>query len=126
MSRRPLDETPGEPFDFVFVGPGKARVLEAALSRVAAGGTLLAFTMASPKERLTFSPHDLYFREVEIVPSYSAGPEDMREALALLAARRVEASDLVTHRFPIGQAREAFERAVDPEGSLKVLLTFDS
>ncbi|HEX9688727.1 MAG TPA: sorbitol dehydrogenase, partial [Thermoanaerobaculia bacterium] len=75
--------------------------------------------------RLTVSPHDLYFREVEIVPSYSAGPDDMREALALLADRRIEVADLVTHRFPIGRAREAFARASDPEGSLKVLLTLD-
>jgi L-iditol 2-dehydrogenase len=99
-------------------------VIEAALAAVAPGGTLLAFTMASPEERLTVSPHDLYFREVRIVPSYSAGPDDMREALALLAARRVEVSDLVTHRFPIARAPEAFARAAEPEGSLKVLLTF--
>jgi threonine dehydrogenase-like Zn-dependent dehydrogenase len=50
----------------------------------------------------------------------------MREALALLAARRLDVADLVTHRFPIGRAREAFARASDPEGSLKVLLTFEA
>ncbi len=111
-------------FDFVFVGPGKADVLEGALRAVAPGGTLLAFTMAGPEERLALSPHDLYFDEIEIVPSYSAGPEDMSEALDLLAARRVSVSDLVTHRFPVDRAPEAFERAAQPEGSLKVLLTF--
>jgi len=125
VSRQALDEAAREPFDFVFVGPGKAAVIESALRVVAPGGTLLAFTMAPPEERLSLSPHDLYFREVEIVPSYSAGPDDMREALALLADRRIEVADLVTHRFPIGRAREAFARASDPEGSLKVLLTLD-
>ena len=111
-------------FDFVFVGPGKAEVLAGALRAVAPGGTLLAFTMAAPEEKLTISPHDLYFDEVEIVPSYSAGPEDMDEALNLLASRRVAVSDLVTQRFPIERAPEAFARAAQPEGSLKVLLTF--
>ena len=111
-------------FDFVFVGPGKADVIGRALRSVAPGGTLLAFTMAAPEERLSLSPHDLYFDEVEIVPSYSAGPEDMSEALELLASRRVVVGDLVTHRFPIERAREAFARAAQPEGSLKVLLTF--
>jgi len=115
-----------ESFDFVFVGPGKASVIESSLGAVAPGGTLLAFTMAAPEERLTLSPHDLYFREVEIVPSYSSGPEDMREALSLLSSRRVEVADLVTHRFGIDRAREAFLRAADPEGSLKVLLTFEN
>ena len=124
-----IDVSRGSPseagrFDFVFVGPGKADVIEGALRAVAPGGTLLTFTMAAPEERLSLSPHDLYFDEVEIVPSYSAGPEDMGEALELLASRRVAVGDLVTHRFPVERAREAFARAAQPEGSLKVLLTF--
>lgn len=122
VSRDPMDGS--RKFDFVFVGPGKADVIEAALASVAPGGTLLAFTMASPEERLSVSLHDIYFREVEIVPSYSCGPGDMREALASIAAGRVEVADLVSHRFPVERAAEAFERAAQPEGSLKVLLTF--
>jgi L-iditol 2-dehydrogenase len=129
VSREPLEESSrrapgGSGFDFVFVGPGKGAVIEAALAAVAPGGTLLAFTMAAPEERLSISPHDLYFREVEVVPSYSCGPEDMREALASIAAGRVGVADLVSHRFPVERASEAFARAADPEGSLKVLLTF--
>jgi L-iditol 2-dehydrogenase len=123
VSREALDRQIRDPFDFVFVGPGKATVLESAFAAVAPGGTLLAFTMAPPEERLAISLHDIYFREIQIVPSYSAGPGDMREALALLAARRIEVADLVTHRFPIARGREAFERARDPDGSVKVLLT---
>lgn len=111
-------------FDFVFVGPGKAEVIEEALRAVAPGGTLLAFTMAAPQERLAISPHDLYFQEVEIVPSYSAGPPDMAEAMEHLASRRIAVDDLVTHRFPVERAPEAFARAARAEGSLKVLLTF--
>jgi L-iditol 2-dehydrogenase len=111
-------------FDFVFVGPGKAEVIGEGLRAVAPGGTLLAFTMAAPEERLTISPHDLYFDEIQIVPSYSAGPEDMREAMDLLASRQISVGDLVTHRFPVDRASEAFARAAQPEGSLKVLLTF--
>jgi L-iditol 2-dehydrogenase len=123
VSGEGLEKIVRDPFDFVFAGPGNAAALESALAAVAPGGTLLAFTMAAPEERLTVSPNDLYFREVELVPSYSAGPDDMREALALTASRGVEVADLVTHRFPIARAREAFERARDPDGSVKVLLT---
>jgi threonine dehydrogenase-like Zn-dependent dehydrogenase len=48
----------------------------------------------------------------------------MDEALDLLASRRIAVADLVTHRFPVERAPEAFARAAQPEGSLKVLLTF--
>jgi len=111
-------------FDVVFVCPGKSDVIQQAASRVAPGGTLLLFTMAPPNEKLTLSSYELYFREVSLVPSYSCGPGDTREALELLDSGRVRVADLITHRFPIARAAEAFERARDPEGSVKVMVTF--
>ncbi|MGE5277801.1 MAG: alcohol dehydrogenase catalytic domain-containing protein [Acidobacteriota bacterium] len=116
--------TGGRGFDFVFVGPGKSGVIAEALQAVAAGGTLLLFTMPAPADRIALDGNDLYFREVQIVPSYSCGPVEMRLALAMLSERRVSVADLITHRFPIGRAPEAFARARAPEGSLKVVLTF--
>ena len=114
----------GKGFDFVFVGPGKSDVICSAALAVASGGVLLLFTTPPPQEALALSAHDLYFREVALVPSYSCGPDDMRIALELLATRRVEVADIVTHRFPIERAREAFARARQTEGSLKVMITF--
>ncbi len=115
----------GRGFDFVFVGPGKAAVIEEAAGAVAPGGVLLLFTMASPEEELRLSPHDLYFREVTLVPSYSCGPKDTAEALSLIASGSVAVDDLVTHRYPISRAVEAFARAREPEGSLKVMIEND-
>jgi L-iditol 2-dehydrogenase len=111
-------------FDVVFVSPGKVEAINEAAGLVAPGGTLLLFTMSAPEETWTVTPHDLYFREVRVVPSYSCGPDDTREALELLSSRRIAVADLVTHRFPIERAPEAFARARDPNGSLKVILTF--
>jgi threonine dehydrogenase-like Zn-dependent dehydrogenase len=42
----------------------------------------------------------------------------------MLSERRLSVADLITHRFPIERAPEAFARARAPEGSLKVVLTF--
>jgi L-iditol 2-dehydrogenase len=114
----------GKGFDFVFVGPGKSGVVRSAFDAVAPGGTLLLFTMTPPGEEVTLPGHDLYFREVSLVPSYSCGPDDTREALELLASRRVAVADLITHRFPLDDAPEAFARAKDPNGSVKVMIIF--
>ena len=111
----------GRGFDFVFAGPGKADVIREAAGSVAPGGVLLLFTMAPPEEALTLSPHDLYFDEVSIVPSYSCGPGQMREALDLISSGRIAVEDLITHRYPLDRAAEAFARARDPEGSIKVI-----
>jgi len=114
----------GRGFDFVFVCPGKPEALADALGAVAPGGTLLAFTMAPPGEVWPLVFHDLYFREIAVVPSYSCGPDDTREALRLIAGRRLAVADLITHRFGIERAAEAFARARQPEGSLKVVIAF--
>jgi L-iditol 2-dehydrogenase len=116
--------TSGEGFDFVFVCPGKSSVIAEALRAVAPGGTLLLFTMPAPGDALSLDGNELYFREVQIVPSYSCGPVEMKLAMTLISERRVDVADLVTQRFPLEQAPEAFARARDPEGSLKVMLTF--
>jgi L-iditol 2-dehydrogenase len=112
----------GAGFDFVFVGPGKREVVREAFEATAAGGTLLLFTMAPPGEAWDMALHDLYFREVTVVPSYSCGPDDTREALDWIATRRVPVADLVSHRFPIADAANAFARARQPEGAMKVVL----
>jgi L-iditol 2-dehydrogenase len=114
----------GKGFDFVFIGPGKSGVVRAAFDAAAPGGTLLLFTMTPPGEEVALPGHDLYFREVSLVPSYSCGPDDTREALELLASRRVPVADLVTHRFPIESAPQAFARAKNPNDSIKVVITF--
>jgi L-iditol 2-dehydrogenase len=113
--------TAGRGFDFVLVGPGKGEVVRQASECVAPGGTLLLFTMAPPGESFGAALHDLYFREVSVVPSYSCGPDDTREALDLLGSRRVAVADLVSHRFPLAEAVGAFARAREPEGSMKVV-----
>jgi L-iditol 2-dehydrogenase len=116
--------TGGQGFDFVFVCPGKSAVIEQALQTVAPGGTLILFTMPSPDDRIRLDGNDLYFREVQIVPSYSCGPVETKLAMTMLAEGRIKVGDLVTHRFPLERAPEAFARARQPEGSLKVVVTF--
>jgi L-iditol 2-dehydrogenase len=117
--------TAGRGFDVVLVGPGKREVVRDAFDAVADGGTLLLFTMAPRGEEWAAPLHELYFREVSVVPSYSCGPDDTAEALDAIASRRVRVDDLVTHRFPIARAAEAFARARNPDGAMKVVVVFD-
>jgi len=111
-------------FDVVFVGPGKGAVVEEAFDAVAPGGTLLLFTMAPPGEEWSAGLFELYFREVSVIPSYSCGPDDTARALDHIVRRQVRVDDLVSHRFPVGRAAEAFARARALEGAMKVAITF--
>lgn len=109
--------------DVVIVGPGTSRAIAAGIAAAGKGATVVQFTATPPEDELTVKPHDLYFNETRLVPSYSCGPDETREALSLVERGVINAAELVTHRFPLAQVTEAFATAQKPE-SLKVIVTF--
>lgn len=115
--------TDGAMADVVIIGPGTAEAISSGIAAAGKGATVVQFTATPPEDRLTLNPHDLYFNEVRLVPSYSCGPDDTREALELIRRGVLRAEELVTHRFPLDRISEAFAQAQKPE-SLKVIVTF--
>jgi L-iditol 2-dehydrogenase len=109
----------------VVIGPGHPDVIRQALAYVRPGGTAVLFTPTQADVRTELDLHDLYFREVSLVPSYSCGPDDTRQAYELLRTGRVCVEALVTHRFPLGRVQEAYDTARAGGAALKVLVTFD-
>ena len=63
----------------------------------------------------------LYVGEVDVCASYSAGPADMRAALALIAAGQVEPLPFVTHRVGLQDTGRALELARSGE-AIKALV----
>ena len=117
--------TGGEMGEVVFVGPGSIEAMETGLALTAADGRAVLFTCSQPDDRLSLGPFDLYFREVSIVPSYSCGPRDTREALALLDAGKIPVADLITHRFKLDEVAKAMRAAADTAAALKTIIVFD-
>ncbi|MDR7422872.1 MAG: alcohol dehydrogenase catalytic domain-containing protein [Armatimonadota bacterium] len=116
------EATGGDGADVVIVGPGSLEALEAALAALAPGGTLLMFTPTPPQVRWPLVAHDLFFREIAVVPSYSAGPDDTREALRLIAAG-LPVTSLVTHRLPLREAAAGYAVVRAAADGLKVIVT---
>jgi L-iditol 2-dehydrogenase len=117
------EATGGAMADVVIVGPGSAKAIAQGVAAAGKGATVVQFTATPPEDELTLNPHDLYFNETRLVPSYSCGPDDTREAMALVERSVLRAADLVTHRFPLERVTEAYAMAQKPE-SLKVIVTF--
>lgn len=119
------DRTRGEMADVVVVGPNSVSAMKQGIEAVGAGGTVLFFTPARPGEQLTIDPNDLYFRDINIITSYSCGPDDTRAALNVIRDGIVPAKLLVTHRFPIELTAEAFRLTSEAKNSLKCIIVFD-
>jgi L-iditol 2-dehydrogenase len=110
--------------DFVVIGPGDPDVIRQALAYVRPGGTALLFAPTPTGVRTPLDLGDLYFREVSLVPSYSCGPDDTRQAYEFLRQGRVRTDGLVTHRFRLEELQRAYDTARRGGAALKVLVTF--
>jgi L-iditol 2-dehydrogenase len=117
--------TGGEMAEVVFVGPGSIEAMETGIRLAAADGKVVLFTCSQPNDVLPVKPFDVYFREVSIVPSYSCGPRDTREAMQLLAAGKLPVEKLITHRFELARIKDAMRAAADTAAALKTIVVFD-
>ena len=121
----PLEElTDGLMADLVIVGPNSVDAMKQGIQSAGAGGTVLFFTPAKPGERLAVEPNDLYFKDINIVTSYSCGPTDTADALEIIEEGTVRADRLVTHRFPIEKTADAFGLTAQAGDSLKSVIVF--
>jgi L-iditol 2-dehydrogenase len=90
---------------------GAAQAFELANAVVDKGGTIQLFAPSTPGTRFSFDVNDLFFNEVTLQASYSAGPHDTREALRLLADGAVVVDGIVTDRFRLAETARALETA---------------
>jgi L-iditol 2-dehydrogenase len=112
--------TEGRGADVVIVGPGSIEAIDLGFRSAAPGGTVVIFAPVPPDQTWAMPVHEAFFREVRVVPSYSAGPPHTREALRWLADG-FPVESLITHRLPITQAIEGYRMVMDAE-ALKVVV----
>jgi len=109
--------------DRVFICTGSAAASVKALECVSRGGHILFFAAAGPDKDLSIPVTRFWFSQPTIQFSYGAAPRDMHEATEWISSGRVRVDDLVTHRFGIEQAPQAFELAANPrDDSLKIII----
>ena len=111
--------------DLVIVGPGSIEAMESGIESAAPGGRVVLFTTSQPDDRLSVSPFRIYFDEVSLIPSYSCGPDDTREALKLIVDGCVPVDRLVTHRFGLESVIEAMDAAGRVDEALKAVVLFE-
>jgi L-iditol 2-dehydrogenase len=117
-----LDATAGRGADVVIVTPGSTAAVAAGLAAAAPGARVVCFTPLDPAQPLVLNQTRLYFREIELLQSYSCGPDETREALQLLAAARITVGPLITHRVGLHGVADALRRAHDAVGIKTIVL----
>jgi threonine dehydrogenase-like Zn-dependent dehydrogenase len=113
-------ETNGQGVDIVFEAVGHHRTLETGLNIVRPGGALVVIGV-SLEEHVSFNMMLAQSKEVTIIPVY-LGRDAFPIALELLASGRVHAELIITHTFPLLDAKAAMETAVyQKDNAIKVM-----
>jgi L-iditol 2-dehydrogenase len=115
-------ETEGIGTDIVIVTAPSIEAYKIGLRVCRKGGKLCIFAPTNPGEYLQISPKELFFSEIQIIPSYSTSHLETRMALELIKSERINVKELITHRFKLVEAVEAFKTAVENKESLKVIV----
>jgi L-iditol 2-dehydrogenase len=95
------------PVDAAIVCTSKPAAIATGAAALGPGGALCLYAPTEPGEPLPFDGWDVFSRELRITASWSAGPADMREALALLRAGAVPVADLIGAEYDLEGTGEA-------------------
>jgi threonine dehydrogenase-like Zn-dependent dehydrogenase len=104
---------------------GTANTIEEAIQAVRPGGTVVVLGIFSGSA--SCNPLMLVAKEVRLIGSLTYGHAgvraDFQVAIDLLDAERERAAQMVTHRFHLDAAQQAFETAGDKRGgAIKVIV----
>ncbi|HEC40261.1 hypothetical protein LCGC14_0793930 [marine sediment metagenome] len=108
--------------DIVIVCTGAESAAKQALDCVAPGGKIVFFAVPGPDINLGVPINKYWRNEITILTSYGAAPQDLDEAYNWILSKRINVIDLITHRFPLSKAKEAFKVVTEAKESLKVIL----
>jgi threonine dehydrogenase-like Zn-dependent dehydrogenase len=116
---------PGDGYDVVVEAAGTAAALAEAVERCRPGGRVVL--LGSYWDGSVELPGTVCFQEIDLIPASMYGrvgpSRDFDVAVSILAARPEVAATLITHRFPLDAAADAFAAAGDrASGAIKVVL----
>ena len=108
--------------DQVVVCTGATSAALTALDCVENGGTILFFAVPDPSVKLPVPINQFWRNEITMRTSYGAAPNDLEDSMCVLATKRLNVKDMITHRLSLSEAQEGFRLMAEAGQSLKVIL----
>ncbi len=117
-----LEHSEGMGADAIIIAAPAHQAQEEALELAAIGGRINYFG-GLPKDcpTITFNSNLVHYKELVVTGTTGSSTEDCRRAAALISSGQVDLSGIVSARYPLSDAQEAFAFA-DERQALKVVL----
>ncbi len=106
----------------VIVTPATTKAAEMGFNLAGPGATVMLYGPPAPDDIWPLNANRMFFQEINVTGSYSAGPYDTRRALSILRNRVIDPEVLITHRFPMAQAGTALKMIKQAGDSLKIVV----
>ncbi|MBL8048808.1 MAG: alcohol dehydrogenase catalytic domain-containing protein [Chthonomonas sp.] len=98
-------------FDVIFVCPGTVAALQTAVEHANPGARIVMFSPLGLGDNDNFSLDSLYFSDLELITSYSCGPNDTTEALdTLLRPGLIRAEQVVSDFIRLDELPAAYDK----------------
>ena len=108
--------------DAVFVAVPSIQVWDQGLSLCEKGATIHFGTPLHPDIQWPINPNKLWFSEIKLNFTYSTTHVETAAVLDMIAAGRLDAESLITHRFGLDQVPEAIQLYKKAGESIKLLI----
>lgn len=108
--------------DVAVVCTPRPAAIAAAVTALGPGGSLCLYSPPAPSDPPALDGTAIFLRELTVTASYSAGPADMRAALALIASGEIDPLPLVSHRLGLDEVGRALDLQRRGEGMKAVIL----
>jgi D-arabinitol dehydrogenase (NADP+) len=112
----------GRGYDIVVEATGSAAIGDICVPLTRNGGTVLIYGVTHADDRVSFSPFDVFRREITIRGSF-AEISSFAEAIAALRSGRVRTDGMISHRFTLDEYGQALETLRSDPTAHKVIIT---
>jgi L-iditol 2-dehydrogenase len=114
--------TEGRGADAVMLAVGGNTLIRTAMDACRRGGRVLLFAQTQHGEAVV-DPAAICVDEKTLVGSYSASVDLQEESVRFVMNREMNLERLISHRFSLGEGREALEMAAKPQpSSMKIMI----
>src|SRR5438045_4514843 len=115
-------QTEGRGADAAILAVGSNSLIQTAMDGVRSGGRVLLFAQTQHGDAV-FDPAAVCVDEKTLIGSYSASVDLQQGSVDLVMRKEMDLERLISHRFPLAQAVEAFHLAVNPQpDSMKIVI----
>jgi L-iditol 2-dehydrogenase len=109
--------------DISVVATGNTKALVQSFKATRKAGKIMLFGVPSKNSNVSLNMNKLYSNEQSLLSCYAASEIETNQALKLIAEKRIDVKQLITHRFTIKNADEAIKCAHEAKDAMKVIVT---